>query len=90
MIRLLRDQILAERCSLKYDSKGGIIIPELCQQPSYEGIVVAKGPKVHDVNIGDHILWKRNYGVPYEHEGKDYMLFCEDQIEAIFEPEGSG
>lgn len=80
--------------SLKKASQGGIILPELCQQPSYEGIVIAIGPKVMDIKKGDHVLWKRHFGVPFHNtDGLDphmeYLLFTEEHIEAVFEEEDS-
>ncbi len=85
-IRLLKNQIMIEPAVVKDKiNRGGLFIPEGLQQPSYEGVVVAAGSNVLDVNIGNHIMYKRNYGTPVEYGGKHYLLLTEDYIEAILE-----
>ena len=85
-ISLLKNQVMIESAVVKDKiNRGGLFIPEGLQQPSYEGVVVAVGSNVQDVNIGDHIMHKRNYGTPVEYGGKAYLLLTEDYIEAILE-----
>lgn len=40
----------------KQTERRGIVLPDMAQEDSFKGEVIAVGPDVEDIEIGDHIL----------------------------------
>ena len=80
-----RFQPLGDRTIVKRDdpddvSEGGIIIPDGSQQKMQTGVVMAIGPKVRDVCVGDRIIFQA-YGVtPIEVDKQEMLVICVEEI----------
>lgn len=89
-------RVIIEVAKKEEVTAGGIIIPEKAQEETYMGTVVAVGPGMRldngthfpmECKVGDKILYTRFAGVPFEHDGKEYMVINEAHILAIFPKE---
>lgn len=68
-------------------SDGGIFYPEPAVGGSCEGEVVAVGPMVDDVEVGDRVAVRsyRGTDVDMEDLGLEYKLFHESDIVGVLE-----
>ncbi len=85
-IRPLGNRVLVKVLQEDLVTKGGIHIPDAVKHPSCQGLVVATGPDVVEVQPGDWVLFE-----PYQEE--EYSVtFYEDPAdlttEYILMPEG--
>lgn len=68
-------------------TKGGIILSQVRQESLHtlpiEGTVVAIGPKVLDVQVGDIVLVQKNAGTPVKIDGADSYVLPEDEVLGI-------
>lgn len=79
MIRVLHDFIAIER---KPEERNRVLfIPRL---PSNIGTVVAVGPKVKEVEVGDFIQFNRYAGYVITGDGLDVTLIHEVDVSVIF------
>jgi co-chaperonin GroES (HSP10) len=63
-----------------------LIIPPSALYRSREflnGKVVAHGPKVTDVIVGDEVAYGKDLGTPIEHDGRKYVVITQQQILAV-------
>lgn len=67
--------------------KGLIHIPEAHIERATCGEVVAVGPKVEHVVIGDRVLFNRYAGTPIESDGRRLIIMTTDDIVAVANPE---
>lgn len=94
MIKPLSNRVIVERIESESESEGGIIIPDVAKEPSYEGRVMAVGPGLRDekgnripldVSEGDVVLFSKFAGSEVTIDGEDYLIIQEDDILAILE-----
>ena len=81
------DQILVQRRAAENISAGGLVIPDEAQakdKPA-EGTVMAIGPKVDDVRVGDHILFGIYAGTEYPWGVETLLFMREEEIIATVE-----
>ena len=72
----IRNQIFAEIQEPK-PTKSGLILLE-SNLEKYQAKVLAIGPKVEYIKVGDIVRYDRNNCRPYEHEGKKCVFFKEE------------
>ena len=74
-IRPLKDNIIVERIKKEEVTSGGIVLPGGDREEADKALVVAVGPEVEGINVGDELLinWQKapkidekNYKVNYE------------------------
>jgi len=89
MIQLLYDRVLLER--IEHDETiSGIIIPDEAKEKPRECRVVAVGPGHFaggrfvpvDVKAGDKVLIGEYAGSEFQHEGREYLVVREEEIQA--------
>jgi chaperonin GroES len=90
-------KVFGARMVLKPDkkeetTKSGILLPEKAQEETYTGTVIAVGNGMRlengshfpmEVQVGDRVIYSRIAGVPYEHEGENYLIINENHIVAV-------
>lgn len=62
------------------EKRGGIVIPEQMREKPTQGTVVAIGPKVKGVMVGDEIAYGKYSGSPWSLDGTEYVLLHESDI----------
>ena len=81
------DQILVQRREAENISAGGLVIPEEAQakdKPA-EGVVMAVGPNVNDVKVGDHVLFGLYAGTEYAFGIEVLLFMAESEVIATVE-----
>lgn len=86
-IRMTSDRVLVKRePDSERATKGGLLIPATAQSVSRRCIwseVVAAGPGVRNIEVGDHVLHLPDGGLEVEVRGEDYLLLRERDIHAV-------
>lgn len=84
MIRPIRDKVLIRRDDPPSQTASGLFIPESAQDwRSTEATVLAIGPKVHTVKVGDRVKLAPLGGVEIRDAGVLVALMPEDEILAV-------
>lgn len=81
-IRPLKDNIVVERIKKEEVTLGGIVLPGGDREEADKALVVAVGPEVEGINIGDELLinWQKAPKI----DEKQYKVSYEDVI-GVFE-----
>lgn len=92
-IKMLHDRVLVstENEAGERRSGGGIVIPAtvaIGKRLSWAE-VVASGPNVRTVQVGDRVLYDPEDRAEVEMKGKDYILLRERDIHAVAADEGA-
>jgi chaperonin GroES len=83
------DRVLVERIVPQAKTSSGIVIPESAQEKLHEGFVLAVGPgrraadgKLIETGLkaGDRVLLPQYGGNAVKLEGRDYILFRDEDI----------
>jgi len=81
-----QDRVLVKVDDANLTTKGGIIIPETSQdaEKPNRGIVLAVGPKVTDLKVGERVLYGQYSGFTITHLGVEYRLIrAEDAFASV-------
>lgn len=83
MIKPIRDLILVcpEKESEKTES--GFFIPDNAKEKQMRGVVIDIGGDVSEVKPGDSILFGKYAGTEVEMNGKQYLIFKEDDVMGV-------
>jgi chaperonin GroES len=93
-LRVLGARVVIEMEPEETETPSGIILPTTSAEPKYEGRVVSTGSGARtekgtimpmEVKPGDRVIYSRMAGVPFEHQGKKYLIINERDIIAIIE-----
>jgi chaperonin GroES len=87
-VRMMSDRILVHRPEDDSErrSKGGLLIPATAATVSKRGLwaeVVAVGPSVRSVEVGDRVLLLPDSGIEVEIRGEEYILIREREAHAV-------
>jgi chaperonin GroES len=87
-VRMMSDRILVRRPEEDGErrSKGGLLIPPTATTVSKRGLwadVVAVGPSVRSVEVGDRVLLLPDSGIEVEIRGEEYLLIREREAHAV-------
>lgn len=90
-IKPLYDRVVLATEDVKTETSSGIMLPEMAQEKSQIGIVVAVGNGINldgnqseiQVNIGDKVLYSKFAGVEIKIEGKNYIVIRQTDILAV-------
>lgn len=93
-VRMTADRVLLKRESEdEKRSRGGLLIPATAapdQRRCVWSEVVAVGPLVRTISVGDHVLHLPDAGFEAEIRGGDYLLLRERDVHAIASDETDG
>lgn len=68
-------RILVELVAKPDHSRGGILLPEtITDNRPLKGAVLAKGPKVEDLEVGEAVFFDKDCGLDFEQDGKPCRL----------------
>ena len=87
-VRMMSDRILVRRPDEEGErrSKGGLLIPPTAATVSKRGLwaeVVAVGPSVRSVEVGDRVLLLPDSGIEVEIRGEEFLLIREREAHAV-------
>jgi chaperonin GroES len=87
-VRMMSDRILVRRPEEEAErrSKGGLLIPPTAATVSKRGLwaeVVAVGPSVRSVEVGDRVLLLPDSGIEVEIRGEEFLLIREREAHAV-------
>lgn len=93
-IRLLHDRVLVrvDEDSAERMSSSGIVIPATAAMGKRLawGAVVATGPHVRQVDIGDRVLFDPEERAEVQLQDVEYLLLRERDVHGVAEPETTG
>ncbi len=88
-IKPIKNKIFIEQVKPEKETKSGIVLSDEAVQESIieEGDVIAVGPEVLDVKVGDRVSFARysNSRVKTRLEGKEYIVIKEEDISFVIE-----
>lgn len=76
----LADRVLAELEQAKTKTASGLYLPENAKEKPKTATVLAVGPDVKQVKVGNKILFKEYSTTEVKLDGKDYLLIKEEDI----------
>ncbi|MGH2830056.1 MAG: GroES family chaperonin [Actinomycetota bacterium] len=86
-IRMTADRVLVRKpADSERTTKGGLLIPATAASVNKRGVwseVVAVGPSVRSIELGDHVLHLPESGVEVEIRGEEYLLLRERDLHAV-------
>ena len=85
MLKPTRNRVLVTRKKVEQKTAGGIIMPESAVEEEKEttGEIVAAGPTVEGMKVGDVVLFGEHAGTDVKMDGKDYLLLPDEEVLAI-------
>ena len=85
MIKALGKKIIVELMEKETVTAGGIVLARTDSDEVTRGIVLAVGPEVVDIFMGDVILANWNKGQKMKVEGLDAYVVSEEDVVLVFE-----
>jgi chaperonin GroES len=73
-IKPLADRVLIEPLKAEEVTSSGLVIPASAQSTPQEAMVIAVGPEVTDVTIGDRVVYSLYGGTKLDYDGKSYIV----------------
>ncbi len=83
MYKTLKDKVILEIKKVGEKTASGLIVPETAKETQQEGTVVAVGPKVESVKIGDVVIYGKFIGFEVSIDDKEHIIINEEDILAI-------
>ena len=85
MIRPLGKRVVVELMEKESVTPGGIVLTRVDSDEVTRGLVLAVGPEVVDISVGDVILANWNKGQKMKVEDLDAYVVTEDDVVLVFE-----
>lgn len=79
----LSDRIVLEQLDNEAKTASGIILPDGAQEKPSEGKVLAVGPEVKEVKVGDRVLYSKYGPNEAKVDGQELMIAKEEDVLAI-------
>ena len=79
-IKPLSDRVVAKAEEAKTRTASGIYLPEGAKEKSKVAEVVAVGPQVQGVQVGDKILFEEFAATDVSLDGEDFIIVKEEKI----------
>lgn len=88
----LRDKVLIKNVEAVTKTAGGLYLPEIAQERSAQGTVIAVGEGVRtedgtllplSVRVGDEVLYGKYGGTSIQVDGGDYVILAEREIYGV-------
>lgn len=84
MLKPIKDRILILRDDQETETKSGIILPK-DEMPQGSGIVMAVGPEVSEIKVGQRVIFKKLDGHDFNYQGKSHVILREFNIQGIYQ-----
>ncbi len=82
-IKPLLSRVVIEQDSADETTSSGLIIPDSAKEKPLSGKIVAKGEKANLVEIGDNVMYNKNFGTEIYIKGIPYMIMNQENILAV-------
>jgi chaperonin GroES len=79
-IKPLADRVVAVREEVQAKTTSGLYLPDNAKEKSVIAKVVAIGPKVTDIKIGDRIVYKEYSTTDLKIDNKDFLIVKEEDV----------
>lgn len=79
-IKPLADRVVAEPVEAKAKTASGLYLPDNAQEKPKVAKVVAVGPDVKNVKVGDSILYEDYSNTDVKVDGSEYIIVKEEKI----------
>jgi chaperonin GroES len=79
-IKPLADRVVAVKQEAKAQTASGLYLPDSAKEKPVSATVVAIGPDVKQVKVGDHIVYKDYVVTELKIGDKDYLIIKEEDI----------
>ena len=80
-IEPMADRLIVQRTdATERQSEGGIVIPSQAQKRSNTGRIISLGDDITQLQVGQVVLLSDTAGVPFQHEGEDYLVIRVGEI----------
>lgn len=79
-IKPLADRIVAVREEAKTQTASGIYLPDNAKEKPVMVEVVAVGPDVKDIKVGERVIYKEYSTTDLTINGKEYLIIKEEDI----------
>jgi chaperonin GroES len=77
------DRAIVKRLPQAEHKPGEVIIPGSQQKPLDEGIVIAVGPEIDDIEVGEHVCFLEFAGTTVEIDGEAYLSMRDQEIHGV-------
>lgn len=79
-IKPLADRVVAVREEAQTKTASGIFLPDNAKEKPIVAQVVAVGPKVSDLKVGDKIVYKEYSTTELKMDDKEYLIVKEEDV----------
>jgi chaperonin GroES len=79
-INPLDDRIVAQQLEAQTKTASGLFLPDSAQEKPKVAAVLAVGPNVKGVKVGDNILYKEYSATEVKVDGEQYLLVKEEDV----------
>ena len=79
-IKPLADRVVAVREEAQTKTASGIFLPDNAKEKPVVAKVVAVGPKVTDLKVGDKIVYKEYSTTELKVDGVEYLIVKEEDV----------
>jgi len=79
-VKPLADRVVAVREEAQTKTASGIFLPDNAKEKSVLAHVMAVGPKVTDLKVGDKIVYKEYSTTELKIEGVEYLIVKEEDV----------
>ena len=77
------DRVIVKRLPQPKPKEGELLIPGSQRKPLDEGIVIAVGPEIEDIEPGNHVCFLEFAGTTVEIDGESYLSMRDQEIHGI-------
>ncbi len=79
-IKPLADRVVATREEAKAQTASGLYLPEAAKEKPASATVVAIGPDVKHIKVGEHIIYKDYATTELTIDATDYIIVKEEDV----------
>lgn len=87
MLRPIKNNIIVELIEKEKVSAGGIVLQSADREEVSKGLVLAIGPNVEYIKVGELVLPNWNKAQKSKFDDKEFYVISEDEIVLIFDEE---
>ena len=87
MLRPIKNNIIVELIEKEKVSAGGIVLQSADREEVSKGLVLAIGPNVEYIKVGELVLPNWNRAQKSKFDDKEFYVISEDEIVLIFDGE---
>lgn len=84
-MRMLKNNVLVTQAEREEKTESGIFLGEVKESGVKPAVILATGPAVVDVNVGDTVYLHWGKGMAVKIEGNDAAIISEEFIEAVID-----